>query len=65
MRFPGMKATIGLPVLLALGITLIVYGFLRSDSSGIIFGIVDIVLSVVFYISTNVYKREDAKDDPL
>lgn len=62
MRFPGIKATIGLPILIALGIALIAYGILRADSAGIIFGIVDIGLSVVFYVSTIVSKRGNTED---
>ena len=62
MRFPGIKASIGLPVLLVIGIALIVYGILRSDSAGIIFGIVDIALSVGMYVSTNISKREHTSD---
>lgn len=58
MRFPGIKATIGLPVLLAFGIALIAYGVLRSDSAGITFGIVDIALSVILYVSTSKDKKE-------
>lgn len=65
MRFPGIKAAIGLPILLAIGIALIVYGILRSDSAGVIFGIVDIVLSIVLYASTNVRKRENPEDEHL
>lgn len=59
MRFPGIKAAISLPILLIIGVALIAYGIIRSDSSGVILGIADIVLSVVMYITTNVYKRED------
>ena len=62
MRFPGIKASIGLPVLLAIGVALIIYGILRSDRSGVIFGIVDIALSVVSYVTTIVYKREDTQE---
>ena len=65
MRFPGIQATIGLPILLAIGIALIAYGVVRSDRAGIIFGIVDIVLSVVLYMSTNVSKREHTEDKHL
>ena len=62
MRFPGIKASIGLPVLLAIGVALIVYGILRADRAGVIFGIADIALSVVFYITTIVYKRDDTQE---
>ena len=62
MRFPGIKATIGLPVLLAIGVALIVYGILRADRAGVILGIADIVLSVVFYVTTIMYKRGDTQE---
>ena len=63
MRFPGIKASIGLPILFAIGIALIAYGILRSDSAGITFGIVDLALSVILYTSTNVFKKKDTKDE--
>lgn len=65
MRFPGIKASIGLPILLAIGIALIAYGVLRSDSAGVIFGTVDIALSVVLYASANVSKKKNAEDEHL
>lgn len=59
MRFRGLKANIALPLLLAIGVVMVVYGVIRSDSSSIIFGIVDMALSVFLFISTHRNKGEE------